>query len=410
MRKESHSQGMAAQGRSHAQTTPKLKYMREENHIIHLGADVPVAARWEWHHGAWYNEGDISPKRIEELLQEKKEVYVISPTDGRKVRVQRCKPVQHRVAWRVMVELQCARGNEVAGGVIVDEHAEIYDHIAKRWVTVPEIARGEGAFSDNVRLAARRSLSDMYELEAEERVEVSAAGQMRLPFGKLAVTDIMTEGMRRAFDTYGHFTLRSGQTCPATPLHTPQMNNCSLIGVIPLRAHDSRENQKLNMGLYLLLRDIIYESYRRTHTTEAYLLPADREWAPHGALAFRLWIEIFHRPIYFSCKLHTLIMNLKEVDLSPALHLITADESGENFCQQSKIFAPSAVEPDKEEILSLFKRPLRALFTEAIQYDDAKYMKMTRVAVVKPTRYATPRKYKRIFTPDEIAASAAQIQ
>ena len=377
--------------------------MREEAYIIHLGAEVPVSVRWEWDHGAWYDVGKMSPRRIEELMQEKKEVYVVTPTDGQKVRVRRCKPVPHRVAWRVMVEMQCARGNEVEGGVIVDEHAGIYDHIAERWVAAPEIARGEGAFTDGVRLVARRCLGDMYALELEERATLRAEGQMRMPFGKLAVSELPEE-MRRAFAAHRTFSLQATQTCPVTPLHAPRECKCSLIGVMPLRAHESREDQKFNMSLYFSLRGKAYANYRGTHATDAYLLPADREWAPHGALAFRIWIGAFHRPRYLAGKLHSLTLRLKEADFTPALYLMTVDESEKRMWQQSVYFDPSAARVRDEDIWSLFKRPLRAIFTEAIHYGDMERMSMLKLAIEKPTSHATPQKYRRVFTPDEIAA------
>ena len=412
MRKESRSPGMAVQGRSYALATPKLKkiYMREEAYIIHLGAEVPVSVRWEWDHGAWYDEGKMSPRRIEELMQKKKEVYVVSPTDGQKVRVRWCKPVLRRGAWRVMVEMQCARGNEVTGGVIVDEHAVIYDHITERLVSAPEIARGEGAFTDGVRLAARRCLSDMYVLELEERATVRVEGQMRMPLGKLAVSELPEE-MRRAFNSYRLFTLQTSQTCPATPLHAPREHKCSLIGVMPLRAHESREDQKFNMSLYFSLRENVYERFRSKFATEAYLLPANKEWAPHGALAFRIWIRgEFHRPRYFVCSTHKLTLRLKEADFTPALYLMTVDKSEKRMWQQSVYFDPSAARLRDEDIWSLFKRPLRAIFTEAIHYGDIERMSMLRLAAEKPISHATPQKYRRVFTPDEIAAGTARIQ
>ena len=249
----------------------------------------------------------------------------------------------------------------------------------------------------------------MYVLELEERATMRAEGQMRMPFGKLAISELPEE-MHRAFDSYRLFTLQSRQTCPATPLHAPRECKCSLIGVMPLRAHDSREEQALNMGLYFSLRESVYANYRRTLTTDAYLLPADNGWAPHGALAFRIWIREFHRPRYFACRLHSLAQRLEEAALTPALYLMTVDESGKNLWQQSIFFDPSAAKPRDEEIWRLFKRPLRAIFTEAIQYSGAMCMSMLKLAIEKPTGHATPQKYRRVFTPDEIAAGTARIQ
>lgn len=371
---------------------------------------MPVAARWEWDHGAWYNEGKVSARRIEELVKEKREVYVVSPTDGQKVRVRRCKPVPRRVAWRVMAEMQCARGDEVAGGVIVDELARIYDQIAERWVSAPEIARGEGAFSDGVRLAARRCLEDMYVLELEERAMLYAEGQMRMPFGKLAASELPEE-MRRAFAAHRVITLQATQACPATPLPAPRECKCSLIGVMPLRAHESREDQMLNMSLYFALRENVYKLFRSKFATEAYLLPANEEWAPHGALAYRVWIRgEFHKPRYFICCSYGLTKRLKEADFTPALYLMTVDKSEKRLWQQSVYFDPSAARPRDEDIWSLFQRPVRAIFTEAIHYGEIERTHMLERAIEKPASRFTPHKYRRVFTPDEIAAGAVRIQ
>ena len=367
---------------------------------------MPVPVRWEVCNRTWYFESERTPRELERMIHtEKDEVYVVHPADGGKVRVRRCKPVPRRIAWRVMVEMQCARGNEVAGGVIVGEHAEIYDHIADRWVSMPEIARGECAFTDGVRLAARRCMCDMYELELDESVPMKIEGQMRMPLGKLAVSELPEE-MRRAFDSYRLFTLQATQTCPATPLPKGCPSKSSLIGVMPLRAHDSREERMLNMRLYWLLRYKVYIGLRGFYAAEAYLLPAEKVWAPYGALAICMKLfEPEHPRDFAKHDLRPMIRQMKEEKLTRALYLISMDENEDNIQQCTYYIDSSAARIKGKDLLSLYKRRLRAIFTEPLDYTGSTHDNMLKDAIDKSRSIVKVKKYRHIFTPNKINAA-----
>lgn len=378
--------------------TEEKMMQQEQSYSIRIGADMPMRVCWTEDYGAWREEGERNARAVAEMLRKRRRtVYLIGADGGAEVEVLRCEPVAQRIAYRLVVERQGVRSG--SGGVVVDERAEVYDGGVGRWRGVSEMA---GKPEEPLCLVSRRCLSDMYELELAGRAEVCVVGQMMAPFGKLEATELPQEMLRRAAKyTAAPFWLRPTQTGPATR-RRKEGGSYMLIGIIPLCDHRKAHACSRNMSLYRVWEWAVRGILRCWHPTEAYYLyPTECGIASQGALAFCVQgLRRGYNPIYFSARLNSLVSQVKELRLAPALHLYTTNAEGSEWRYNCKEFTAEPVQPCRENPLHLLETlPKRPLFTEPRPISCRSHVELQ--AARQPGLHFGPSVYARIFSPTE---------